>query len=36
MPDHNPAVEWAKEGLPGGLQSSKQEAKVQVSFAIEN
>jgi hypothetical protein len=27
--NHNSPVEWAEEGLPRGLQSSKEKAKVQ-------
>ena len=35
MPDHNSAVEWAKEGLPGGLQSKKGQVNVEVKFEGE-
>jgi hypothetical protein len=29
---HDSPVQWAEEGLPGGLQSSKEKAKVWVKF----
>jgi hypothetical protein len=33
--NHNSPVEWAEEGLPRGLQSSKEKAKVQAMVQNE-
>jgi hypothetical protein len=34
--DHNSPAQWAKEELPGGLQSKKGQVKVQVEVENEN
>ena len=32
---HNSPMEWANQGLPGGLQSNREKAKVEVEVQIE-
>jgi len=35
MPGHNSPVEWAIQGLPGGLQSRKDSKKEQAKVQVE-
>jgi len=35
MPGHNSAVEWATQGLPGGLQSKKDSTKEEAEVQVE-
>ena len=35
MPYHNSAVEWAKEGLPGGQVQDEDSSKVEIKVQIE-